>query len=33
VSIIKNSRVAVIGLSIIVFWILVALLAPLIRAA
>ncbi len=29
-SIIKNSRVAVIGLSIMVFWILVALLAPLI---
>ncbi len=29
-SIIKNSRVAVIGLSIIVFWVLVALLAPLI---
>jgi peptide/nickel transport system permease protein len=30
VSIIKNSRVAVIGLSIIVFWVLVAILAPLI---
>jgi peptide/nickel transport system permease protein len=30
VSIIKNSRVAVIGLSIIVFWVLVAVLAPLI---
>jgi peptide/nickel transport system permease protein len=30
VSIIKNSHVAVIGLSIIVFWVLVAILAPLI---
>ena len=30
VSIIKNSRVAMIGLSIIVFWVLVAILAPLI---
>jgi peptide/nickel transport system permease protein len=30
VSIIKNSRVAVIGLGIIVFWVLVAILAPLI---
>jgi peptide/nickel transport system permease protein len=30
VSVIRNSRVAMIGLSIIVFWLLVAILAPLI---
>ena len=30
VSIISNSRVAVVGLTIIVFWVLVAILAPLI---